>query len=486
MLGSNDKRKQPSAPSGNPVPPASPKEKGINLSDSKDWEDLHKSVFGEGGTLDKASAYADKYLVTDEELPLHRHLLLLGIVGAMFGFIFWASFATLEQVARGEGKVIPSSQIQIIQHQEGGTVSELLVKEGEHVEAGQILVRLRDVGAQSDLGSSQARYAGLMAKIARLQAEADNLPAPNFAEDLVKQAPMAVQEEMNTFKADKLKLDSEISVLRQQQNQREQEVREITTKISDTNRVMSLTQDEINMIRPLVDKGSAPKRDLLQLDRQMAEQRTDLNGMRAALPRARAAVEEASARLADATTQFRATAQAELAQTQIEAQTIGQTLGGLEDRKDRTEIRSPVTGIVKDLKINTVGGVVKPGDDVVEVVPEGDQLLVEARIRPSDIAFIYPGQKAMVKFTAYDFAIYGGIPGKVDDISADTITDEKGNSFYRVKVRTDVSTIKHNGQILPIIPGMVATVDILTGERTVMQYLMKPFIKTWDSAMHER
>ncbi|HEY8964110.1 MAG TPA: HlyD family type I secretion periplasmic adaptor subunit, partial [Alphaproteobacteria bacterium] len=244
--------------------------------------------------------------------------------------------------------------------------------------------------------------------------------------------------------------------------------------------------DEIDMIRPLVDRGSAPKRDLLQLDRQMAEQRTDLNGLRAALPRARAAVEEAQARLSDATTQFRANAQAELAQTQIESQTVGGTLSGLEDRADRTEIRSPVDGIVKDLRINTVGGVVKPGDDVVEVVPADDQLLVEARIRPSDIAFIYPGQKAMVKFTAYDFAIYGGLPGEVTDISADTITDDKGNSFYRVKVRTDKSTLIHSGQELPIIPGMVATVDVLTGKRTVMQYMLKPFIKTLDSAMRER
>jgi adhesin transport system membrane fusion protein len=283
-----------------------------------------------------------------------------------------------------------------------------------------------------------------------------------------------------------MKLDSELSVLDSQLNQRQQEVTEIQSKMGDINRVIALAREEMNMIKPLVDRGSAPKRDLLQMEQNMAQHNVELNGLKAALPRARSAVTEAQARRDDATTQFRATAQAELSQTQIEMQTIGQTLSGLEDRKNRTEIRSPVDGIVKDLKINTVGGVVKPGDDVVEIVPSDDQLVVEARIRPADIAFIYPGQRAMVKLTAYDFAIYGGLPAEVVDISADTITNERGESFYRVKVRTNKTTLKHNGQELPIIPGMVATVDILTGERTVMEYMLKPFIKTIDSAMNER
>lgn len=468
-----------------PQQPPAPKE-GMDLSNPKDWEDLHKSMFNDGSPMDKVAAYADKLLVTDEELPLYRHLQLLTIVGSMLVFLIWASFAHIEQVTRGDGKVIPSSEIQIIQHQEGGIVDEFMVKEGDKVQIGQILMRLRDVGAAADLGASTQKYGGLQAKIARLQAEAEGMSTPTFPDDLIKTVPESVQQELNTFRANKLKLDSEITVLRSQLNQRQQEVNEIQTKISDINRVKALSDQEMEMIRPLVEKGSAPKRDLLQMEQQLATHNTELNGLRAALPRARAAVAEAQARLADATTQARATAQAELAQTQIEAQTIGQTLGALEDKKSRTDIRSPVDGIVKDLKINTVGGVVKPGDDVVEIVPSDDQLLVEARVRPADIAFIYPGQKATVKLTAYDFAIYGGLPAEVVDISADTITNEKGESFYRVKVRTNVTSLKHNGQELPIIPGMVATIDILTGERTVMEYILKPFVKTLDSAMGER
>jgi adhesin transport system membrane fusion protein len=477
MLGATSRKK--------PQNPAQPKP-DMDLTNAQDYEALHKSAFGEDTKLDKAAAYAEKFLVTDDELPLHRHMQLLTICGCILVFLVWASFAKLDQVARGEGKVIPSSEIQQLQHQEGGTVDAILVKEGEKVQMNQVIMRLSNVGASSDLGASEAKYNGLKAKLIRLQAEADGKGMPEFPDDLTKAAPEAVSLELNTYRADTLKLSSEIDVLRSQLNQREQEVNEITTKISDTNRVISLAQQEMDMISPLVERGSAPKRDLLQMQQQMAQHKTDLNGLRAALPRARAAVEEARARLSDATTQFRAGAQADLAQTQIEMQTIGQTLGGLEDKKARTEIRSPVDGIVKDLKINTVGGVVKPGETVAEIVPTDDTLLVEARIRPADIAFIYPGQKAMVKLTAYDFSIYGGLPGEVADISADSITDEKGNSFYRVKVRTKVTSIKHEGQELPIIPGMVATVDILTGERTVMEYMLKPLIKTVDSAMRER
>lgn len=467
-----------------PQKPEKQDKKGMNLSNAMDWEKLHKAVFSGGG--DRLAAYSERMLKTDDELPLYRHVQLLTIVAVILAAIIWASLATLDTQTRGDGKVIPSSEIQVIQHQEGGIVDAFMVREGAIVKRDQVLMRLRDVGSMSDLGASQARYGGLMAKIARLQAEAEGRVTPNFSDELMKNAPEAVQEELNTFRANQLKLESEISVFRAQMTQRQQEVNEISTRINDVSRVISLSNQEMAMIAPLVDRGSAPKRDKLQLEQQLAQQQTELNGLRAGLPRARSAVNEAQARLSDATTQYRATAQAELAQTQIESSTIGKTLGALEDRQSRTEIRSPVEGIVKDIKISTVGGVVKPGDQVMEIVPTDDQLLVEARIRPSDIAFIHPDQKAMVKLTAYDFSVYGGLKGKVVDISADTITNEKGESFYRVRVRTDTDELKHNGQVLPIIPGMVASVDILTGHKTVMQYILKPFIKTLDGAMRER
>jgi adhesin transport system membrane fusion protein len=218
----------------------------------------------------------------------------------------------------------------------------------------------------------------------------------------------------------------------------------------------------------------------------MKERQTELNGLQTALPRAQSAVQEAEARIKELTSGSKADAQTELSTTMIEMSTIEQTLGALEDRQTRTEIRSPVNGLIKDIKIHTIGGVVQPGQDILEIVPLNDQLLVEANVRPGDIAFLHPGQKAVVKITAYDFAIYGGLKGELVDISADTITNEKGESFYRVRVRTHETALQRKGEVLPIIPGMVATIDILTGEKTVMQYIMKPLIKTVGNAMKER
>lgn len=457
-----------------------------NLNDPATWDKLHKSTFSR--QLSKIGAYGDKLLVTDEDLPLASHLQLFTIVGIVFVFIIWANFAKLDEITRGDGKVIPSSEVQIIQHQEGGTVQALLVKEGQVVDAGQILMRLSDVGASSDLGSTSTRILGLQAKVQRLQAEAEGKGAPEFTDEVIEGAPESVQEELNSFRANKMQLDSQISVLKSQLSQRRAEVSEINTRIADINRVISLTNEEKAMLQPLVARGSAPKRDILQLEQQLAQQRSELNGLRASLPRANSAIKEAEARINDIETTFRTTAQNDLTTALIEIKTLQQQLPALKDRKTRTEIRSPVRGIVKDIKVQTDegGGVIKPGDIVMEVVPVDDLLVVEARIRPSDIAFIHPGQKATVKITAYDFSIYGGLKGEVTNISADTIVNEKGESFYKIKVITDQTSIRRNGNDLPIIPGMVASIDILTGEKTVMEYLMKPLIKTLNQAMNER
>jgi len=458
-----------------------------NLNNAQDWDKLHRASRS-GGGLDRLEAYGDKLLVTDEDLPLARHLQLFAIILIILVFIVWANFATLDEVTRGEGRVIPSSEVQVIQHQEGGTVQSLLVSEGDTVEAGDVLMRLSDVGAASELGSTQARLMGLQAKIMRLQAEAEGRAVLEFSEEMIAQIPQTVQEELNTFRANQSQLRSQKSVLESQLSQRQAEVSEINTRIRDLNRQISLTNEEMAMIRPLVDRGSAPKRDVLQLEQTLAGQRTELNGLRAGLPRARSAVEEAQARLDDIETTSKTEAQNELTASLIEMKATEQQVPALQDRKSRTEIRSPVRGIIKDIRISTDegSGVIRPGDAIMEVVPLDDQLVVESRIRPADIAFLHPGQNATVKITAYDFSIYGGLKGQLTDISADTITDDQGESFYRVRITTDQNKITRNGEELPIIPGMVASVDILTGDKTVMEYLMKPLVKTLDRAMNER
>lgn len=461
-----------------------PDEDHLSINKPDDWKAARAAWAKE--KLELAHAHADRFFTTDDELPLSQHVLLTTIAVFFVVFVIWANFATLDEVTRGEGRVIPSSEVQVIQHQEGGIVEAFLVREGGEVNAGQVIMRLSDVGATSELGSNQKRYLGLKAKSQRLQAEAEGLETPVFTDDVKQGASESVDEELKTFNANRENYRSQLSILQQQYNQRAQEVKELTTRITDLREVIRLQTEERDTIAPLVERGSAPRLELLQLERGLQERETELNGLLTSLPRARSAVEEAQSRINELQNSTRAEAQQELSSTLIEMNAIRETLTALRDRQRRTELRSPVDGTIKDIKIATVGGVIQPGAAIMEIVPRDDQLLIEARIRPADIAFLYPGQKAIVKITAYDYSIYGGLDGEVVDISADSIITEEGESFYRVRIRTGETNLKRKGEILPIIPGMVASVDILTGEKTVMEYLLKPFIKTLDEAMHER
>jgi membrane fusion protein, adhesin transport system len=437
--------------------------------------------------IEKMQAQADQFFVTDEDLPLSQHILLVCIALFFVVFILWANFAQLDEVTRGDGKVIPSSEVQILQSLEGGIVEKFLVQEGDNVKAGQPVMQLRDIQATSDLGANRQRHLALQAKVTRLRAEADGSEKePVFSEEVMNGAPQSVQEELEAFRADQKNLQTQRAVLDQQLAQKQQEVSELTTRMADLQEVIRLARQERDLTAPLVERGSAPKMELLQLDRGLKERQTELNSLTTSLPRVKSGVEEAQARLDEIKSAAAAQAQTDLAAATAEMNTIGQTLAALEDRKTRTEIRSPVDGIVKDIKVSTVGGVVQPGADLIEIVPLDDQLIIEARIRPSNIAFLRPGQKAVVKITAYDFSIYGGLKGELVDISADTISNEKGEMFYRVRVRTPETFLKRKGEKLDIIPGMVASVDILTGKKTVMEYILKPFIKTIDKAMKER
>ena len=469
---------------GPPAKKAKPDDLDLNPNKDEDFAKLQNQWMRE--RREKMEAYADRYFMTDDELPLHRHALLVIIFLFFVVFILWSSFATLDETARGEGQVIPTSEIQVIQNLEGGIVDAFFVQEGAMVKKDQPILRLKDVGANSELGSNNARYLGLLATVTRLQAEVEGKDTVVFPEDVMKGAPKSVTEELAAFRANRDKTSGQVRVLEEQLVQRRQEVSELTMRASDLDAVIRLSREEKSMIEPLVARGSAPKIELVPLERGIKEKQTELNGVRQAIPRANAAISEAQARISEMRSTTIAQSQNELATKMIEMNTVKETLGALTDRKDRTEIRSPVNGKIKDFKINTVGGVVKPGDPIVEIVPMDEQLLVEAKIKPSDIARLRPNMPAMVKITAYDFTIYGGLKGEVVDISADTIKNEKGESFYRVKVKTFENSLKRKGEELPIIPGMVATVDIQTGKKTVMEYLMKPFVKTMQNSMNEK
>lgn len=436
--------------------------------------------------VDIAEARAMAFFDVDEQLPLSKHLLLLSIILFFVIFVVWANLATLDEVTRGDGKIIPSSEIQALQSLDAGIVEEFLITEGDEVSQGQVLVRLRDIEASSDLGANRARFLGLLASISRLQAQAKGLDNVEFPDEVKSEAPRSVAEEINVFRANKLQTEGQINVLKQQMTQRVQEVDELNIRIGDLKGVIYLQRKEMNMIKPLVERGSAPRLELLQLQRGIKERVSELNSLKSSLPRSKSAIDEAKARINEIEKTAKSEAQSELAIKLIELNEIRERLSGLQERKGRREIKSPVDGIIQELMVNTIGGVVRGGDDLIKIVPKDDQLIVEARVKPSDRAFIYPGQQAVIKITAYDFSIYGGLKGELLDISADTIEDDQGNSFYRVRLRTYETELKRKGEILPIIPGMVASVDILTGKKTVMQYLLKPFVKTLDNAMNER
>lgn len=455
-----------------------------SINNQGEWGAIRQNWAKEKAEI--VQARATVFFDADDQVPLSKHFLLLAIASFFILFIVWANLATLDEVTRGDGKIIPSSEVQALQSLDPGMVDEFLVKEGDFVTKGQVLVRLRDIEAASDLGANRARYLGLLASITRLQAEAEGKETLNFPDEVKKESPKSVTEEMNSFRANMLQLEGQQRVLQKQLTQREQELDELNSRIGDLKGVIHLQRQEMNMIKPLVEKGSAPKIELLQLQRGMKERVSELNGLTSSLPRAKSAIEEANARMNEIEQTAKAEAQKELAAKLNELNEIRERLSGLTEIKVRKEIKSPVDGTIQELTINTVGGVVRAGEDLIKIVPKDDQLIVEGRVKPSDRAFIYPGQPAVIKITAYDFSIYGGLKGELLDISADTIEDEEGNPFYRVRLRTYDTELKRQGEVLPIIPGMVTSIDILTGQKTVMEYLLKPFIKTLDNAMNER
>ncbi|MCY1280927.1 Type I secretion system membrane fusion protein PrsE [compost metagenome] len=399
--------------------------------------------------------------------------------------LVWARFAVLEEVTTGEGKAIPSSKVQVIQNLEGGIVSEILVREGQVVDKGTVLLRLDDTRFRSNKGESEADRLALTARVERLSAEAEGREMA-LPEEITREAPQLAEDELSLYRARAQRLDSEQRILSEQLRQKKQELAEFRSKSQQYRSSLGLIQQELNMSQPLVKAGAISQVEILRLQRSAVETRGELEATNLAIPRAESAMSEIERKMDESRLSFRSDAIKELNEARTELSKITSTGKAIDDRVSRTTVVSPVHGVIKQLKVNTIGGVVQPGSDLVEVVPLEDSLLIEARIRPQDVAFLHPGQKAMVKFTAYDYTIYGGLRAGLELISADTITDEEGKSYYLIQVRTEKSHLGKDDHPLLIIPGMVATVDIITGEKSVLDYLLKPVLKARQEAMRER
>ena len=421
------------------------------------------------------------YAILQQE-PL-RAKVLLNTIGIAFAIaLMWAAVSQIDEVTRGEGKVIPSRQLQVLQSLDGGVVSEILVREGDIVEPEQILLRIDQTRFTSSVRESRVQYIALLAKAARLRALTEGVPFV-IPPDIAKEDPQTVEEEQRLYESRRIELETTTSIAKQQLTQRQQELVEVRAKHEQAARAYELSAKELSVTKPLIASGAVSEVELLRLERDVGRFRGERDMAAAQISRIQASINEANHKLEEVSLAFRNEAGKELAETMSKLNSISEGSVGLTDKVNRAVLRSPVRGTVKRLLINTVGGVVQPGKDVVEVVPLEDNLLLEARVQPRDIAFLRPGQKAVVKFTAYDFAIYGGLEGKLEHIGADSVVDEKGNAFYTVRVRTNKTTIGNN---LPVIPGMVAEVDIITGEKSVLSYLLKPVLRAKARAMTER
>ncbi|MGE7955720.1 HlyD family type I secretion periplasmic adaptor subunit [Pseudomonas sp. NPDC089530] len=421
-----------------------------------------------------------------EDAPRVIRLTIWGIIGFFLFLLLWANFAVIDEVTKGEGKAIPSSKVQKIQNLEGGIVSELFVKEGEIVEAGAPLIRLDDTRFKSNVGETEADRLSMLLRVERLSAEIDDR-ALNFPADALEAAPGQAASEKSLYESRRQQLHDEVGGLQEQLIQKQQELREFTSKQAQYRQQLGLQRQEINMSEPLVAQGAVSPVEVLRLKRAEVETRGQLDATTLAIPRAESAIKEVQRKIDETRGKFRSEALTQLNEARTELNKASATGKALEDRVSRTLVTSPVRGIVKQLMVNTIGGVIQPGSDMVEIVPLDDTLLVEAKIRPQDIAFLHPGQEAVVKFTAYDYTIYGGLKAKLEQIGADTITDEdKKTTYYMIKLRTERSHLGSDEKPLLIIPGMVASVDIITGEKSILSYLLKPIIRARAEALHER
>jgi adhesin transport system membrane fusion protein len=395
--------------------------------------------------------------------PRTSRMLLWTFVALLACFLVWAYFAVLEEVKRGNGKVVPSRQIQVVQSLEGGIVGDILVQEGAVVRQGQSLMRIDDTKFASEFGEIRERRAAMAARVARLDAEARGRTTITFPEQVDQVAPAAVATETSVFNTRAQKLAQDVDVLNQQ-----------ITRLTQSS---ALLDRELTLTRKLYEQKVVPEIEMLRLERQSTETKGQ--------------IAEAKAKAATTVTTFRAQADEDLAKSRADLAVLDENIKSAQDRVRRTDLRAPVRGIVNKLNVTTIGAVVQPGANVMDIVPLDDTLLVEGKIKPQDIAFIRPGQDAVVKISAYDSSVYGHLDGKVERISADTILDDKGEAaqrpetYYRVMVRTDKNHLGTEESPLPIIPGMVATVEVLTGKKSVLDYLMKPARTLRQEALRE-
>jgi adhesin transport system membrane fusion protein len=439
--------------------------------------------------------FANNLYWQSKEKPSRKlDTILLLVVSFFLIAIIWASLASIDELARGTGKVIPANKIQTIQSLDGGVVSEILVKEGEHINKNQALMKIDTIRFQASFKENNELYLSLLATKTRLQAE--------LKVDLKKRIPkLKFPKELNEVNSDYRNIETRqfvnkvqeykysIKVLDSQLIQKKQELLEIRAKRQQLTARLKLIEKKYVTISRLVRGKSKSTYELIQVEESLNTTRGDLKAATLSIPRAKAAIDEAQNKIKEKISNFRTNSSGKLQELEAELKQVESRLVSDNDKLSKTIIRSSVDGVIKQFNINTIGGVVQSGDALIEIVPDSEILLVEAKIDPRDIAFINPTLKVVIKITAYDFSIYGSLVGKIIEISADSIKDEEskdGKTYYKVVIKANKNYLERNGEKLDIIPGMIASVDIVTGKKTIMDFILKPILKTKQNALHER
>ena len=416
------------------------------------------------------------------QTPVKAKGLLYLVSIVLFLLVVWSYFAEIDEVAKGDGKVIPSQQLQVLQSYDGGIVQDILVAEGQTVKAGQVLLRVDPTRFLSSLEENTTQFAALAAKVQRLSALTQG-KALRFNKELQEQAPSIIENERKLYNSNLAELDEVAAGSDSRIMQRRQDVEEERANLSQYQNVLSLTRKELSVTKPLLASGAVSEIEILRLERQVVELEGNITKSKVAIERGLNAIEEEIIKKEESRLRLVNRWNQELTDATGEMATLQQSQTSLEDVVSQADIRSPINGTVQRLLINTVGGVITPGSAVVELVPQDDQLIVEAKVSPKDIAFIRQGQPAILKFSAYDFTIYGGMSAEVQPISADAITNDKDETYYLVRLETKRSIADES---LDILPGMIVQVDILTGKKTVLNYILSPLFNVTASALRER
>ncbi len=412
------------------------------------------------------------------------NVMLWSITAMIVLFILWANFARIEELTRGQGQVVPTKEIQTVQSLEGGLLRELLVGQGDRVTKGQVLMRLSDVMFSSEERGAEAKADSLKLKIARLEAEAagkDFVPS----DELLKKVPDIAQNEQALYRSRQQELKNAISILEDKLRTVKADIDEAQAQINRLSSSRGSLQQELNITRDMVVKKAVSKLEQLRLEREVNDIGGQINAQQERIAGLRADLSATEKQKNDQSDRFRSQALTELSDVKTQNAQLGESLKSIGDRVSRTELRAPVDGVVNNIAVRTIGGVIEPAQKLIEIVPVDSELKIIAKVSPNNIAFLRVGQKVKVKITAYDAQRYGSLEGELVRIGASSVTDREGNVFFEIEVRTDKNHLGTAEAPLPVTPGMVADTEVVTGKRTIMEYVLKPFLKARDRALRE-